>query len=123
MPNTDLAGVQDGLRKIMRFKSRTAPGDCILVGMPAGLFFGLAHAIEPDIKKNWYRLRFTLLAIPPATLSWTLREPQMNGEIFTIDTKEHFVMAVDIDAAPHAPGDRPSRSAHGKPSHLKLAKK
>ena len=91
----ELQKLLDSLKKKMNFKSGTAPGDIILVGMQSGLFYGLVQSIDRNIKKNWYDFSFTLLGIPPVDLTWILRIPQFNGEVFTINDEEHFIIAVD----------------------------
>jgi hypothetical protein len=83
------------LRKKIAFKENTAVGDIVLVGMKPGLFYGLVLDIKPDVKKNWWDVTFKLLIIPPVDITWILRIPQMNGEIFTINGEEHFMLAVD----------------------------
>jgi hypothetical protein len=121
--HTHFADMLNNLKKVMRFKSGTGPGDCILVGTPSGLFFGLVRAIEPNQKKNWYNLRFTMLAIFLADITWILRPPQMNGEIFTINDKEHFVIGVDTNPAPNSPDVSDPSAKPRSRAHLHLAKK
>ena len=94
----ELINVLDTLKKQVNFKKTTTPGDIILIGMPGGISYGLVHNIENDAKKAWYNLTFTLLTVPPLKVTWTLRIPQMCGEIFTINEQEHFVIAVDINS-------------------------
>ena len=94
----ELNTVLGTLQKQITFKKTTTPGDIILIGMPEGISYGLVHSIENDAKKNWYNLTFTLLTVPPLNVTWTLRIPQMCGEIFTINDQEHFVIAVDINS-------------------------
>ncbi|MFC1591725.1 hypothetical protein ACFL43_04310 [Thermodesulfobacteriota bacterium] len=91
----DLHKALSDLRQHISFKSNTRPGDIILVGMPAGLFFGVVQSIDSNVKKNWFNLNFKLLILPPADITWILRIPQMNGELFTINNEDHFVIAVD----------------------------
>jgi len=104
------------LKTHMPFKSETVPGDIVLIGMPTGLFYGVVHSIEPNIKKNWYNVNFKLLVVPPTDMTWILREPQMTGEIFTINGQEHFMIAVDtrpsdktIERQPPQESPRPKR--------------
>ena len=94
----ELINVLDTLKEQINFKKTTSPGDIILVCMPGGISYGLVHSIENDAKKNWYNLTFTLLTVPPLKVTWTLRIPQMCGEIFTINDQEHCVIAVDINS-------------------------
>jgi len=113
----ELKDVLEKLKEHMRFKPSTVEGDIVLVGMPSGLFYGTVRSIDRNIKKDWFNMSFTLLAVPPADVTWILRTPQMSGEIFTINGEAHFVIAVDMaggeekkeeDAAPRKarPGKR-----------------
>ncbi len=85
------------IKKYISLKDTTYIGDIILVGTPEGIYYATVRDIKPDIKKNWYIVRFTLLVLPPVELSWTLRDPQMCGEIFTINEEEHFMAAVKLE--------------------------
>jgi hypothetical protein len=101
------------LKKKIIFKENTAVGDIVLVGMKPGLFYGLVLDIKPDVKKNWWDVTFKLLVIPPVDITWILRTPQMNGEIFTINGEEHFMLSVDRGIqmqATQKPGARPKLS-------------
>ncbi len=110
------------LKKHMSFKSGTSPGDTVLIGMPNGLFFGYVQDIEQDTKKNWFRFHFKLLIIPPVDITWILREPQMNGEIFTMDEKEHLVVAVDTSRTPEPEQEPSTTEDTGKPPRLTIVK-
>lgn len=91
-------------------KSDTNPGDVILVGTPGGIFYGHVQEIGKNVKKGWYDLSFTLLVLPPVHLCWTLRIPQMCGELFTIDNEQHFVIAIDTSRpTPAGGGDETGR--------------
>jgi len=111
-----LQKVLDNLKNSLSFKSNTAPGDIILVGTQAGLFYGVVQDIANNPKKNWYNLHFKLLAIPPTDVTWILRIPQMNGEIFTMDEEEHFVISVDVNPTEK----RPEEQEEEKPAPPKL---
>ncbi len=115
----ELNTVLDNLKKHIKFKDKTLPGDIILVGMPSGLFYGIVHEIDNNQKKNWYNVSFKLLTIPPLDVTWILRRPQMEGEIFTINDEQHFLIAVDITT----PQKKQPAPPHEKVSHLKLVKK
>jgi hypothetical protein len=88
------------LRKKIAFKENTTAGDVVLVGMKPGLFYGVVLDITPDVKKDWWDVKFKLLVIPPADITWILRTPQMNGEIFTIGGEEHFMISIDTGRQP-----------------------
>lgn len=84
------------LKNNIMCKEKTVVGDVVLVGMKPGLFYGVVLDIKPDIKKDWWNVNFKLLVVPPADITWILRTPQMNGEIFTIGGEEHFMIALDM---------------------------
>jgi hypothetical protein len=84
------------LRKKITFKESTAAGDVVLVGMKPGLFYGVVLDIKPNVKKEWWDVSFKLLVMPPVDITWILRTPQMNGELFTINGEEHFMIAIDM---------------------------
>lgn len=108
------------LRNHLTCKPDTNPGDIILVGTPRGVGYGHVQTIACNVKKGWYDLSFTLLVLPPVHQCWTLRIPQMCGEIFTIDNEQHFVIAVDTSLpAPVGGGDEPGKDA---PPRLSLVK-
>ena len=99
------------VRKHIKFKPDTVEGDIILIGMPAGLFYGYVQDIQKNVKKNWYNFSFKLLLIPPVDITWILRIPQMTGDIFTINEEEHFVTAIDLCRSEHV---RESTDTPGK---------
>ena len=43
------------------------------------------EGIEPDVKKDWYRLRLLFLTVPVQEVTWILREAYINGDPFTMD--------------------------------------
>jgi hypothetical protein len=43
------------------------------------------EAIEPDVKKGWYRITLLLLSIPQQVITWILKEEYINGAAFTMD--------------------------------------
>ena len=49
--------------------------------------FARIEAIEPDIKKDWYRITLLLLTLPVKPVTWILRESYIDGESFTMDGK------------------------------------
>lgn len=118
----EMSNILATLRTHMPFKPDTREGDIILVGMPTGLFYGIVQAIEPNIKKNWYNLSFKLLVVPPVDITWILRVPQMNGEIFTINGQEHFVIALDTRPGEKRPGEEQPPKPHRPVRRLTLVK-
>ncbi|MCX8044935.1 MAG: hypothetical protein N3B18_12520 [Desulfobacterota bacterium] len=110
------------LKTRMSFKATTAAGDIVLIGMPTGLFYGVIHHIEPNIKKNWYNVFFKLLVVPPVDMTWILRTPQMTGEIFTINGQEHFMIAVDTQPSQKNPSEEGKKTLKSKNRRLTLIK-
>jgi len=110
------------LKKYVCFKADTSPGDIVLVGLPTGILYGYVQSIEKNIKKGWFNIYLKLLTVPPADVSWILRTPQMNGEIFTIQDEDHFLIAVDMSRNGDSPdGGPPEKPESGRPG-LKLIK-
>lgn len=115
------------IKKHISFKEDTFVGDIVLVGTPAGVAYAFIHTITQDIKKNWYNVTFSLLVMPPLELTWTLRQEQMSGEIFTINGEEHFMVAVNFANNPFKSNasngnDRADMRQSGKVLQLKPKK-
>jgi hypothetical protein len=71
-------------------------GDVVLIyhgEKPA--FFARIDAVEPDIKKDWFRVRLLVLAIPLSTITWVLREEYINGVPFTMGGNPIRIEAID----------------------------
>jgi hypothetical protein len=61
-------------------------GDIVLIHIKdQPTIYGRVEAIEPDIKKGWYRVTLLLLSIPQQIITWILREEYINGATFTMD--------------------------------------
>lgn len=54
------------------------------------------EAIEPDIKKDWYRVTLLLLTIPQQIITWTLREEYINGATFTMGGNSMMLKKVEM---------------------------
>ncbi len=60
-------------------------GDVVLIyHQDEPTVYARIEAIEPDVKKDWYRLTLLMLTIPPQTATWILREEYINGAPFTM---------------------------------------
>jgi len=46
--------------------------------------FARIESIEPDIKKDWYKVTLLLLTIPMQTVTWILRDVYIDGSPFTM---------------------------------------
>ena len=88
------------IKKYISLKQETHIGDIVIVGTSSEIFYATVRDIRPDIKKNWYTVHLTMLTIPPFECTWKLRQPQMCGEIFTINDEEYFMAAVAFDPEP-----------------------
>jgi len=61
-------------------------GDIVLIHFKEQpTIYARIEAIEPDVKKGWYRVTLLLLSIPQQTIAWILREEYINGSPFTMD--------------------------------------
>ncbi len=47
-------------------------------------FYARIEGFEPDIKPNWWHVKFLALLFPPQLITWILRREQVNGEPFTM---------------------------------------
>lgn len=56
--------------------------------------FARIEAIEPDIKRDWYRITLLLLTLPVKPVTWILRESYIDGESFTMDGRPVRLEAV-----------------------------
>ncbi len=61
-------------------------GDIVLIyHQDQPVLYARIEAIEPDMKKDWYRLKLLLLTIPAQAVTWILREEYINGAEFTMN--------------------------------------
>ncbi len=91
------------LKKVIKFKATTAPGDLILVAVEKSksVFYALVTDIVRDDTRRdeWWHLTMQVLSVPPQEVVWTLREPQFTGqEVFTMAGDGRFIQAVDFSA-------------------------
>ena len=50
--------------------------------------------IEPDIKKDWYRVSLLFLTLPAQEVTWILKEAYINGDSFTMNGEAMRIEAV-----------------------------
>jgi hypothetical protein len=95
-------------------------GDLVLVHYqdePA--FYARIEKIEPDIKKDWFRVTLLLLTLPPRTVTWILREEYINGAPFTMAGKSMRLEKVKRTVAPPEPKREDRIPAEtGKPARV-----
>jgi hypothetical protein len=106
-------------------------GDIVLIHIkdqPA--VYARIELIEPDIKKDWYKVTLLLLSIPQQVITWILREEYINGASFTMDgnpirmeeVKRTVIPAITKKTAPDAEEKAESRSK-GKIVPFKISPK
>jgi len=69
-------------------------GDVVLVHRDRASFFARIDSIEPDIKKDWYKVQLLILTLPIRTVTWILREEYLNGISFTMEGNPVRIEAV-----------------------------
>lgn len=75
-------------------------GDVVLVYyQDEPTVYARIEAIEPDVKKDWYRLTLLMLTIPAQTATWILREEYINGAPFTMGGRPLRIEGVKRSAA------------------------
>jgi hypothetical protein len=61
------------------------PNDIVLVHIdnkPA--FFARVERIDPDYKRNWWRVKLFILALPMQVVTWIIDDDQIRGADFTM---------------------------------------
>ena len=95
-------------------KSTLDINDIIVMILPDLMTFGVVTSIERDMMKKaeWWFVTFTTLSIPMKSITRILRTEQMTGqEVFTIDGKQHFFSAVDINITKEEPVEPSKKKA------------
>jgi hypothetical protein len=84
------------------------PGSLVLVHyQDRPTLYARIEAIEPDVKKDWFRLTLLLLTIPAKTVTWILREEYIRGGPFTMGGQAMRLESV--------PPHRPEKAAKEPP--------
>ncbi|MFB0532191.1 MAG: hypothetical protein ACETVU_00815 [Desulfatiglandales bacterium] len=74
----------------------TTRGDVVLIYYrEEPSFFARIDSIEPDIKKDWFRVGLLILTIPLRTVTWILREEYIGGVPFTMEGNSIRIEAVN----------------------------
>jgi len=42
------------------------------------------EAIDPDVKRGWWRVKLLILTVPPQVVTWVLERKQIDGKPFTM---------------------------------------
>ena len=90
-------------------------GDLVLVYMgnsPA--FFARIEAIMPDVKPEWYQVKLLVLQVPLLVITWILRRPYIDGEIFTMGGKTMRLERVVSPEEEKTPAEEPAAVPSGK---------
>jgi hypothetical protein len=108
-------------------KSHNQEGDVVLIHYEdQPVVYARIEAIEPDVKRSWYRVTLLILTIPAQVVTWILREEYINGATFTMGGKVIKFEKVDRVAVKQTPGDdgAPSEPRNSvKPSKVIAFKK
>ena len=84
-------------------KSMTTVNDLLLIYMEdAPLAFARVEDIRPDVKPGWYQIKLLVLQIPPAIVTWILRDAYIDGAEYTMGGKRMRLEKVTIPEGPDA---------------------
>ena len=105
-------------------KTVTTVNDLVLIYMEdKPMAFARVEDIEPDIKRGWYRIKLLVLHIPPAVVTWILRDSYIDGEEYTMGGKRMRLEKVVVPDLPEtaeddSPKTKPEKSDKetGEPS-------
>jgi len=92
-------------------------GDVVLVyHRDRAGFFARIDSIEPDIKKDWYKVQLLILTLPIRAVTWILREEYLNGIPFTMEDNPVRIEAVKpLVAEPYSDDTGEELSGKGSP--------
>jgi hypothetical protein len=98
-------------------------GDVVLIHFKEEpSFFARIDSIEPDVKKDWFRVELLVLAIPLTRVTWILREEYIDGAPFTMEGNPLRIEPVKpLDADSHEQEqkrDMPERGSTAKGSKV-----
>jgi hypothetical protein len=94
-------------------------GDLVLIyyqNQPS--VYARIEAIEPEVKKDWYRVTLLLLTLPPQGVTWILRAPYINGEPFTMGDQPMRLEEVKRLASVKGNGSEDPQGGSGKPAKV-----
>ncbi|MBN1847113.1 MAG: hypothetical protein JW932_00860 [Deltaproteobacteria bacterium] len=67
--------------------------------------------VEPDVKKDWFRVTLQLFTIPIQVVTWILRAEYINGEAFTMGGNPMRLERINPVSPPQTPEDTGSDKA------------
>jgi hypothetical protein len=90
-----LSGKNSTYRVTRKGRIMATIGDVVLIYYRdrAG-FFARIDSIEPDRKKDWYKVQLLILTLPIRAVTWILRESYLNGVPFTMEGNQVRIEAV-----------------------------
>jgi hypothetical protein len=83
-------------------------GDVVLIyhqDKPA--VYARIESIEPDVKKDWYRVGLLFLTLPAQEVTWILKEAYINGDSFTMNGDGMRIEAVERVSSKKKSGEEP----------------
>ncbi len=90
------------------------PSEVILIYMhEKPVFFARIESVKPDVKKNWWKMTFTILTLPLQSMTWTLDNDQMRGSSYTMGGNPMRIERVDAPAL-ETPPPKEDKNGHGK---------
>ena len=95
----------------------TSEKDIVLIyieGVP--LSFARIESILPDVKPNWYHVKFLMLQVPLQVVTWILRDVYIDGETFSMNGKEMRLERVVSPEEADTPKEDVSLENQEKPS-------
>jgi hypothetical protein len=107
---------------MMEKTSTTREGDLVLVYFKdQPTMYARIGYIEPDVKKDWYRVTLQLLTMPVQVVTWILREEYINGAPFTMGgnpMKLEKIHPLPLPDAPLEKSPASSKKGSGKPAKV-----
>ena len=92
----------------MAEEMRTQIGDVLLVYFqekPAT--YARVEAIRDHERDDWYHCDLLILGVPPGPVSWILRQPQIDGDPFTMGGESVRLERLETPGTYHADGPAP----------------
>ncbi|MFO8085549.1 MAG: hypothetical protein R6U27_14670 [Desulfobacterales bacterium] len=83
--------------------------DLVLIYMEdSPLAFARVEDIQPDIKRDWFQIKLLVLQIPPALVTWILKDAYINGEEYTMGGKKMRLEKVVVPETTPPSGEKGS---------------
>lgn len=107
---------------MQKLTGQNLEGDVVLIyHQDEPTVYARIESIEPDVKKEWYRLNLLMLTIPSQTVTWILREEYINGTPFTMGGRPIRIEGVKRAVLPaEEPSEEEGKEGRGKNSASKV---